>query len=79
MPQARSEPINMISYTNSTGTSSFDYSVGWLTLALINAGLAQSKRRSGLNWFLVSLLIGPLATLLLVIWEALPPPNASER
>jgi hypothetical protein len=37
-----------------------DYYVGWGTLALINAGLAQSKNRSRLNWFLLSLLIGPL-------------------
>ncbi|MFO1023081.1 MAG: hypothetical protein U0903_20675 [Planctomycetales bacterium] len=42
------------------------YAVGWFTLALINAGLAQSKNRSGLAWFLVSLLAGPLATFLLV-------------
>jgi len=39
---------------------------GWGTLALINAGLAQGKGRSGLNWFLASLLLGPLATFLLV-------------
>jgi len=69
----------MIRYTSSTGTSSIDYSVGWITLALINAGLAQSKRRSGLNWFLISLLIGPLATLLLVIWQPLPADGSSER
>jgi len=40
--------------------------VGWGTLALINAGLAQSKLRSGLNWFLISLLLGPIATFFLV-------------
>ena len=39
---------------------------GWGTLSLINAGLAQGKGRSGLNWFLASLLFGPLATLALV-------------
>jgi len=33
------------------------YAVGWGTLALLNAGLAQSKNRSGLAWFLVSLLL----------------------
>jgi len=44
--------------------------VGWGTLALINAGLAQAKRRSGLAWFLVSLLVGPLATLALVVFYA---------
>ena len=33
---------------NNYGT---DYAVGWFTLALLNAGLAQSKKRSGLAWF----------------------------
>jgi len=37
------------------------------TLSLINAGLAQSKGKSGLNWFLLSLILGPIATLLLVL------------
>ena len=41
--------------------------VGWGTLSLINAGLAQSKGRSGLLWWLASLLLGPIATLLIVI------------
>ncbi|MCW8808079.1 MAG: antitermination protein NusB [Rhodanobacter sp.] len=40
---------------------------GWGTLALINAALAQGKNRSGLLWFLLSLLLGPLGTLLLVL------------
>jgi hypothetical protein len=43
------------------------YFAGWGTLALLNAGIAQGKNRSGLNWFLLSLLLGPLATLCLVI------------
>jgi hypothetical protein len=42
------------------------YAVGYFTLALINAGLAQGKNRSGLIWFLVSLLLGPIATFILV-------------
>ena len=42
------------------------YFVGWRVLALINAGLAQGKNRSGLAWFLLSLLLGPIATFLLV-------------
>lgn len=41
--------------------------VGWGTLALINAGLAQSKNRSGLIWFLISLLVGPIATFIIVV------------
>ena len=42
------------------------YAVGWGSLALINAGIAQGKNRSGLAWFLLSLLLGPIATFLLV-------------
>ncbi len=48
------------------------YFVGWGTLALINAGLAQGKNRSGLAWFLISLLLGPIATLLIVLFDRLP-------
>ena len=43
------------------------FTVGWGTLALINAGLAQSKNRPGFAWFLISLLIGPFATLTIVL------------
>jgi hypothetical protein len=43
-----------------------EYYVGWFTLALINAGLAQSKKRGGFFWFVVSLFFGPLATFALV-------------
>jgi hypothetical protein len=52
------------------------FSAAWFTLSLVNAGLAQSKQRSGLNWWLVSLLLGPLATLLIVAW---PPGGATQR
>lgn len=52
------------------------YAVGWGALALINAGLAQGKGRSGLFWFVISLLLGPLATLLIVL---LPIPGAQAR
>ena len=44
-----------------------DFFVGWGTLSLINAGLAQSKGRSGLLWWLGSLFFGPFATLLIVV------------
>ncbi|MGG1880590.1 hypothetical protein ABDI30_23900 [Paenibacillus cisolokensis] len=49
-----------------------NYFVGWGTLALINAGLAQEKNRSGLNWFFISLLLGPFATFLIVVFAKLP-------
>ena len=44
------------------------FAVGWFTLALINAGLAQSKNRSGLAWLMISLLLGPIATFIIVIF-----------
>lgn len=53
-----------IPYINEHSTPS--YAVGWFTLALINAGLAQGKRRRGFVWFLLSLLLGPIATFLIV-------------
>ncbi|PPL18817.1 hypothetical protein [Microterricola pindariensis] len=39
----------------------------WFTLSLINAGLAESKGRGRFNWWLLSLLLGPIATLLIVV------------
>ncbi|MEN6309165.1 MAG: hypothetical protein ABFD91_15570 [Anaerohalosphaeraceae bacterium] len=48
------------------------FGVGWGTLALINAALAQSKNRSGLNWFLLSLLLGPIATFCILVLDPLP-------
>jgi hypothetical protein len=41
---------------------------GWFALAIVNAGLAEQKNRSRLRWFVVSLVLGPLATALIVVW-----------
>ena len=46
---------------------------GWFAIAIINAGLAEQKNRSRLNWFLLSILLGPVATLLIVVMA--PPPH----
>jgi hypothetical protein len=46
-----------------------EFFVGIGTLALINAGLAETKNRSRLGWFLLSLILGPLATLLIVVLD----------
>lgn len=51
------------------------YAVGWGTLALINAGLAQAKGRSRLAWFLASLFLGPVATFLVVATDSTKPPR----
>jgi len=51
------------------------YVVGWGTLAVINAGLAESKGRSRMAWFLVSLVLGPIATFIIVVLDKpVPPP-----
>ncbi len=52
-----------------------EYFIGWGTLALINAGLAQGKGRSGLGWFLGSLFLGPIATLLIVLLDRVSAPT----
>lgn len=49
-----------------------NFFVGWGTLALINAGLAQGKGRSGLIWCLLSLALGPIATFLIVVLGRVP-------
>jgi hypothetical protein len=48
------------------------WTAGLGTLALVNAGLAQGKNRSGLAWFVASLFLGPLATLLIVVLDRAP-------
>jgi hypothetical protein len=49
-----------------------EFFVGWGTLSLINAGLAQSKGRSGFLWWLGSVFLGPIATLLIVVLPRKP-------
>ena len=56
-----------------TAQNAGEYAVGWFTLSLINAGLAQSKGRSGLLWWLSSLFLGPICTLLIVVCDPVKP------
>ncbi len=63
------DSTSAVSKVQPVTNNSTEYAVGWFTLALINAGLAQAKGRSGLAWWLVSLLLGPIATLLIVVLE----------
>lgn len=42
-----------------------EYFIGWGGLALINAALANSDGRGPLKYFLGSLLLGPLVTMIL--------------
>ncbi|MCH7702121.1 MAG: hypothetical protein IID37_10580 [Planctomycetes bacterium] len=51
-----------------------EFAVGWGTLAMLTAGLAQSKNRSGGGWFLLGMLLGPIAVFVLVVFcEPIPP------
>jgi len=51
------------------------YYAGWGTLALINANLGQIKGGNGLIWFLVSLVLGPIATAILLFRSAPASPS----
>ena len=55
------------------------YVMGWGTLSLINAGLAQAKGRSGLLWWLFSLFLGPFSTFLIVVLPAVEQEEESAR
>ena len=48
------------------------WAIFWVSLAIVTAGLAEQKDRSRWYWFLWGLLLGPLATALVVVW---PRPN----
>ncbi len=57
-----------------------DYAIEWGTLAIINAGIAQGKNRCGLNWFILLILLGPIATFILVaLYDKLPPKGNNEH
>ena len=57
-------------------TTTTDLGTWWASLALINAGLAQTKGRSRWYWFLFSLFLGPLATFFIVVW---PPRTETKK
>lgn len=69
--QALTETRGVITVTITSTYHS--YAVGWGTLTLINANLAQGKNRSGFAWFLLSLFLGPIATFILTLMPKLPP------
>ena len=46
----------------------YENSGWWLALAIVTAGLAEMKGRRRWIWFVLGLLLGPLATALVVVW-----------
>ena len=63
---------NDSSFIPRSRTVNESYAVGWGSLALINANIAQLKGRSGLAWFFGSLFLGPVVTFLLAILDRRP-------
>ena len=53
-------------------TSMAQYGWLWVLLAVINANIAASNRRSPIAWFLLSLAVGPIATAILLLRPAAP-------
>ena len=52
----------------------------WATLSLVTAGIAQGKNRTGFGWWILSLIIGPLALLILLFMPKLQyEPEAAEQ
>lgn len=44
-----------------------EYVAGWGTLTLLNTAIAQLHGKSTWLWFIISLLLGPIATLILLL------------
>jgi len=45
-------------------------------MALLSAGYARTRNRSAWNWFFSTLILGPIAVFLLVVW---PPIESRQR
>jgi membrane protein implicated in regulation of membrane protease activity len=54
--------------TNSLSATDYPWALLWLGLALATAGLAEQKNRSRWTWFVLAVVLGPLATALVVVW-----------
>jgi len=51
-------------------------SLMWLSVAILAGGFARTRNRSAWTWFLLTLLFGPIAAFLLVVW---PPVDRATR
>lgn len=52
-----------------------EWIVGWLLWSIIVGIIASSRGRRGFTWFLLSLLISPLLSMILVLALGRPGPN----
>ena len=49
----------------------------WVTMAILAGGLARTRNRSPWYWFLLTVVLGPIAAFLLVVWPPLPARSAA--
>jgi hypothetical protein len=45
----------------------------WLTMAILAGGYARTRNRSAWTWFILTLVLGPIAAFLLVTWPVREP------
>jgi hypothetical protein len=45
----------------------------WLTMAILAGGYARTRNRSAWTWFILTLVLGPIAAFLLVTWPIREP------
>ena len=45
----------------------------WLTMAILAGGYARTRNRSAWTWFVLTLVLGPIAAFLLVTWPVREP------
>jgi len=45
----------------------------WISVAILAGGYARTRNRSAWTWFLLTVIAGPLALLLLVTWPVRTP------
>jgi hypothetical protein len=45
----------------------------WLTMAILAGGYARTRNRSAWAWFILTLVLGPIAAFLLVTWPVREP------
>ncbi|MGH3690391.1 MAG: hypothetical protein ACRDT7_09570 [Microbacterium sp.] len=50
----------------------------WLTVAILAGRLARTRNRSAWAWFLLTLLFGPIAAFLLVVWPPVETPSREQ-
>ena len=56
-----------------------DYTVGYMTLSLIIAGIAQCKNRDGFVWWVLAIIFGPLVLFWLLTLDKIPDEQFVQR